>query len=93
MDDQTTTTEAPSVEPSRSLSDLAIELESARAAHSDAKTDFERAKERVKHTAEGERAAYKAFNDAVAAMKPKRKSPTPRPKKDAAPNAKASKKK
>ena len=76
-----------------SLSEVGAALDAARRNHAAAKVAYDSAKEELRRAAEGERAAYKTFNEAVAAMKPKRKSPTPRPKKDAAQAASKPKKK
>lgn len=73
-------TEAPveAVVETRSLSDLATDLERARISKAAAVDDYERASRDVTAASIAEREAYKAFNDAVSAMKPKRKSPSPR---------------
>lgn len=73
--------------PTKTLGQLGDDLEFARRNHAAAISGLEAAKALVKETAIVERDTYKAFNDAVAAMKPKRKSPTPRAPKAEKPKA------
>lgn len=80
MNDMTDTTSAP-----KSLSDLATELERARIAKAGAVNAYEAASRAVTEATLAEREAYRAFNEAVAAMKPKRKSPTPKAETQAKP--------
>ena len=81
--------EIPADAPEKTLSQLADELEVARRNTAHAREELDRAHAMAKLASETERAAYKAFNDAVAAMKPKRK---PSEKKSGEPKApKASK--
>lgn len=69
--------DAPIAAP-KTLSELADELEKARFNRATADANAAHHESVAKEAAIIEREAYKAFNDAVAAMKPKRKSPTPR---------------
>jgi hypothetical protein len=82
---------APEPKP-KTLSELADDLEKARLERADAERDLEANVALAKAKALAERDAYKAFNDAVASMKPKRKSPTPRAAK-ASPDAASAEKK
>jgi len=78
MDRNEAAIETPAPPPEKKLSELADELDFARQEHANATAILEAQKARVRETAAAEREAYRAFNEAVEARKPKRKSPTPR---------------
>lgn len=63
------------------IAEAAAAYEAAKNALATAKEDLAAAERTMKMATERERAAYKAFNEAVDAMKPKR---GPRPKKEEA---------
>ena len=56
----------------KTVADLAQELEAARAATAEAKVASDRADALLRSATAAEKAAYKAFNDAVDGMRPKR---------------------
>lgn len=58
----------------KNVAELATHLAVAREKLAEAKATAERANSAEKHAAHFEKAAYKAFNEAVAAMRPRRKT-------------------
>jgi chromatin segregation and condensation protein Rec8/ScpA/Scc1 (kleisin family) len=60
------------------LAEISANLEAARRTRSDAQAAYEAAGEAVKAAVIAEREAYKAFNEAVDAMKPKRQPRAPK---------------
>lgn len=71
----------------KTVAELAADLEAARAATAEAKVAADGADAFLKSATAAEKAAYKAFNEAMAAMRPKRRPRQAKPAEQSPPAA------